>query len=361
MEIIFICTKAITFNTFLQSQSDYLIKKGFKVRVACSDIENLNFKSNLNYRINFPTKHFHLINMFRYLEVFLQIKKLIKNNKSSIFYLHTPVASHFIRLFSMFQNLKIIYFVHGFRFTSQTNLLRSFFFKIIEKILSIKTNIIITINNEDFHYAQNNLFNKVPTYKVNGVGLDVKKNSKIKYRKKKGIKKIIVIGVYKKSKGYVDLLKIAKILKKQNFKIDCYGYGNYNKFRSIKIKEKLNNISFNKFDVNLKKKIRDYDILLHLSKREGLPVSVMECLSEGIPVICNKIRGNNDLIKDGYNGFFVNSYKEVPNKIFFLNLDYSFFNKMRNNAISSITKDFSKKKINQRIYKIIKKSFEINK
>ena len=120
MEIIFVCTKSITFNTFLKSQANYLLKKGFKVKVVCSDIENLNFKNNLNYKINFPTKYIHLINIFQYLKIFLQIKELIKKNKSSIFYLHTPVASHLFRLFALFYNLKIIYFVHGFRFTSKT-------------------------------------------------------------------------------------------------------------------------------------------------------------------------------------------------------------------------------------------------
>ena len=359
MEIIFVCTKSITFNTFLKSQANYLLKKGFKVKVVCSDIENLNFKNNLNYKINFPTKYIHLINIFQYLKIFLQIKELIKKNKSSIFYLHTPVASHLFRLFALFYNLKIIYFVHGFRFTSKTRFLRAIFFKTIEKILSLKTNTFITINNEDFNYAKNNLFKKVPTYKINGVGLDLKKkNSKTIIRKKNGITKIIVIAVYKKSKGYVDLLKIAELLKKQNFKIDCYGYGDYEKFKSIKIKKRLDNISFNKFDINLKKKIKNYDILLHLSKREGLPLAVMECLAEGIPVICNKIRGNNDLIKDGFNGFFVNSYKDVPNKIFYLDLEKEIFNKMRYNAFNSITKDFSKKRIDQIVYKIIKNNFK---
>lgn len=359
MEIIFICTRAITFNTFLKSQANYLSKKGFKVRVACSDIENLDYKNKLNTRINFPTKYIHLINFFQYLKIFLQIKKLTDNNKSSIFYLHTPVASHIFRLFSFFQNLKIIYFIHGFRFTSKTFFFKSFIFKIIEKILSINTNIFITINDEDYNYAQYNLFKKIPTYKINGVGLDLKKNSKIKIREKTGIKKIIVIGVYKKSKGYVELLKIAELLKKHKFKIDCYGYGDYKKFYYVKIKKKLNNITFKKFDVTLKNKIKSYDILLHLSKREGLPVSVMECLLEGIPVICTEIRGNKDLIKDGFNGLFVKSYKEVPNKIFFLNLDKIFFNKMRANAISSITEIFSKKFINHSVYKIIKKNFKV--
>ena len=359
MEIVFVCTKSITFNTFLESQAKYLSKKGFKVKVACSDVENLNFKSNLNHTVDFPTKYTHLISILQYIKIFLQIKELIKKNQKSIFYLHTPVASHLFRLFGLFNKLKIVYFVHGFRFTSKTKFLRSIFFKTIEKILSIKTNVFITINNEDFNYTKNNLFTAVPSYKINGVGLDFnKKRSNFIVKKKNKVHKILVIAAYKKSKGYIDLLKIAELLKKKDFKIECYGYGDPKKFKSIKIKKKLNNISFKKFDVNLKSKIKNYDILLHLSKREGLPVSVMECLTQGLPVICNRIRGNSDLIKDGFNGFFVESYKDVPNKIFYLNLEKEIFNKMRYNAINSITKNFSKNQINQRIYKIIKNNFK---
>ena len=96
-----------------------------------------------------------------------------------------------------------------------------------------------------------------------------------------------------------------------------------------------------------------------MSKREGLPVSVMESLSQGLPVICNNIRGNNDLIKDGFNGFFVNSYKDVPNKILYLNLNKEVFNEMRYNSLKSITKDFSTREINRKIYKILKNNFKI--
>ena len=54
MKIIFICTKSITFNTFLKSQADYFSRKGYDIEVACSDVENLNFKFNNEYKINFP-------------------------------------------------------------------------------------------------------------------------------------------------------------------------------------------------------------------------------------------------------------------------------------------------------------------
>ena len=357
MKVIFVCTKSITFNTFLETQAKYLLKRGLKVKVVCSDIENLNLKKIFSYKINFPTRYLDLINIFKYIKIFFQIKNLINNNKSSIFYLHTPVASNLFRFFTLFYDLKIIYFVHGFRFTSKTNFLSSFFFKIIEKVLSLKTKVFITINYEDFNYAKNNLFKKAPVYKINGVGLNLKKKNK-NLIKKNHVSKILVIAAYRNSKGYIDLIKIAELLKKKNFVITCYGYGEKEIYENIKVKKKLNNIFFKKFDNKLKYKIKNYDLLLHLSKREGLPVSVMECLSEGLPVICFDIRGNKDLIKDFYNGFFVNSYKEVVNKILFLNLNKEVYNRMRYNSVNSITKNFSKKKINEKILNIIKKKFK---
>jgi len=357
MDIIFICTKSITFNTFLESQANYFLKRGLKVKVACSDIKNLNSKKIFKYRVNFPTRYFDLINIFQYIKIFLQINSLVSENKSSIFYLHTPVASNFFRFFTLFYDLKVIYFVHGFRFTSKTKFLRSFFFKIIEKILSLKTKVFITINKEDFNYAKNNLFKRTQVYKINGVGLDLKNKQSKTLIKKNKVFKILVIAAYKKSKGYIDLLKIAELLKKKKIQITCYGYGSNENFLATKTKKKLNNIYFKNFDKNLKYKIRNYDLLLHLSKREGLPVSVMESLSQGLPVICTNIRGNNDLIKEGFNGFFVNSYKDVPNKILYLNLNKEVFNEMRYNSLKSITKDFSKKQINRKIYKILKNNF----
>ena len=145
------------------------------------------------------------------------------------------------------------------------------------------------------------------------------------------------------------------MLKNYKIQIFCFGSGEYKKFNLIKIKKKLNNISFNYFDKNLINNINNYDILLHLSKREGLPVSLMQSLSKGLPVICYNIRGNNDLIEDNFNGYFVKSYKEVPGRILYLKLENNIFYQMKLNAVKSIDKDFSNKEINVKIFKIIKR------
>lgn len=41
------------------------------------------------------------------------------------------------------------------------------------------------------------------------------------------------------------------------------------------------------------------DVFVFPSLREGLPVSVMEAMAGGMPVICSQIRGNSDLICRG--------------------------------------------------------------
>ena len=94
MKIIFLCTRSITFNTFLKSQANYLKKKGFKVIIACSDTENLNFNKNSRYKINFKNNLKGLLNFFNYFKSFLSNSKFNKRKSTFSIYLHTPIASH---------------------------------------------------------------------------------------------------------------------------------------------------------------------------------------------------------------------------------------------------------------------------
>lgn len=47
------------------------------------------------------------------------------------------------------------------------------------------------------------------------------------------------------------------------------------------------------------------DIVVLLSKREGLPRVLLEGMAKGLPLLATDIRGNRDLVEDGVNGFLV--------------------------------------------------------
>jgi glycosyltransferase involved in cell wall biosynthesis len=94
------------------------------------------------------------------------------------------------------------------------------------------------------------------------------------------------------------------------------------------------------------------DIFVFPSKREGLPVSLMEAMASGLPVVCSDIRGNRDLIEDGKGGYIVssdshNDYVHALNSIIQnKKLSNSMRNKNRETVeffnISNVTKDLKK-------------------
>ena len=173
----------------------------------------------MTYKINFPNRIIELFDLINYFRIFIQISKLVKKNPSDIFYLHTPLASHIFRLFTYLHKIKIIYFVHGFRFTSYSNNLKNIIFKFIEKILSYKTDVFITINNQDFDYVKNNFMKKSSHFKINGVGLDLSsKNFRKKFKVKKEIKNISNSCIQKRQRvfGYIKIGRIIERSKDTN-------------------------------------------------------------------------------------------------------------------------------------------------
>lgn len=49
------------------------------------------------------------------------------------------------------------------------------------------------------------------------------------------------------------------------------------------------------------------DVSVSTSRQEGLPVNIIEAMAMGNAVIATDVRGNNDLVQDGKNGFLVES------------------------------------------------------
>ena len=64
------------------------------------------------------------------------------------------------------------------------------------------------------------------------------------------------------------------------------------------------------YQENVFKYLAISDIYLSTSRYEVLPMGLIEATAAGIPIVCSDIPGNNDVVKNGYNGYLVNDLKE---------------------------------------------------
>lgn len=353
-KILLISSKAITLNNFF----DVFVKtKKFNILIGCSDIKNLKLKYN-KVKLFFDFKIINLLNPFVFFSNLIKNYFIINNLKFDLILINTPLASLYLRIISFLLKKKLVYIVHGFRFHNTEKNLKSYLFYAYEKLFSLITHYYIVLNDEDYKVV-NYKFNKDKKniLRIPSIGIDYNKLIKIKPKKRKKKLNIGVISAYRDNKGYLDLIQIAKRLKSANLNIvfHCYGYDNKRKYLT-KIKDyNLKNIFLNDYEKKIYNKIKNFDLVCHFSKREGMPISLLETISIGVPVICYNIRGNNAIIKHNYNGCLVKPYDldDFEKKIVKVYKNNIKLNNLKKNCKKSISRSHDKKFIKSMISNFI--------
>lgn len=114
---------------------------------------------------------------------------------------------------------------------------------------------------------------------------------------------------------------------------------------------------FKGFQQNINKILNDSDIFVSPSKREGFSLALMEAMAAGLPVICTDIRGNNELIEDGINGFLIHDgeVERLKNKIITLIEDDELRSQISLNNLKKV-KQYDIKQINSQMDRIYSKA-----
>lgn len=285
-----------------------------------------------------------------------QLKKVIDNENYSIIHCHTPMGGVITRLSAKKTRTKgtrVIYTAHGFHFYKGAPMINWLFYYPIEKYLSKYTDTLITINNEDFARAKKKFSKRCNNIEyIPGVGVDDSKfniemteDEKNLYRKSLGLKKddfiMTCIGRLDKNKNQILLIKSMKELVKKYNRIHLLLIGPDELRGHYKKETKKNGleekIHFLGLRTDIPKLLKISNIYLSSSKREGLPISIIEAMYCGLPIIATNCRGNSDLISDYKNGHlidlkcknvvseFINSILKVKNNILKSEADFSQF------------------------------------
>ncbi len=345
------CKKALMYasvasmiDLFNMDNIHILQSLGFQVDVACN-FKNGSITSNerveeLKKELRELGVNIHDIpiprSMFKINDILKSLiltKRLYNNNNYQFVHCHSPIGGVVSRLAAITyrkRGLKVIYTAHGFHFFKGAPLKNWILFYPIEKICSNWTDVLITINNEDFNIA-NDKFKANNVIYVPGIGVHVDEiqNQKIdidSMRKELGLKSddyvIMSIGQISIRKNQKVIIEAISLINNPKVKYVIVGFGELEE-ELQNLANKLNVIDrviFTGYRQDAKALLHCADLFAFPSLQEGLPASLMEAMSVGLPVVCSDIRGNNDLIENDIGGYLCNSndYKSFAKKIDYL-------------------------------------------
>ena len=311
MKILYVTTVGITM-TFFKNIVRKLLDDGHIVDIATNESEEYQVPECYKewgckiYQISTSRSPFSMGNF----KAIKQIRNIAKDY--DIVHCHTPLAGMAARQgckkLRKTQGLKVIYTAHGFHFYKGAPKKNWMIFYPIEKSSSKYTDVLITVNHEDFALAKEKMKAKETRY-VPGVGMDVDKffNTKVDVSKKReeiGVptdaKVVLSVGELNENKNHqLAIRALANITPRDNIHYVIAGVGDQ-KEKLEKLASELGvNLHLLGFRRDVAELYKIADLYVHPSYREGLPVALMEAMASKVDAVCSNIRGSNDLVSNG--------------------------------------------------------------
>ena len=311
---------------FVMNNVYILQEKGYEVHYASNfnnvhfglDNNRLNGTGVVRHQVDFVRSPFKIMANIR---AYRQLRKVMKETFYDMVHCHTPMGAVLARVTAKpyrKKGTKVFYTAHGFHFYKGAPLKYWMLFYPVEKWLARYTDLLVTINSEDykrasrFHYKDRGKAVIIP-----GIGIDTNvtnnmSNNRQEMLDKLGISKDTIIltsvGELSKRKNHkVIFYVIQKLKRKFNITYLLCGAGTLETelkelAASLQIEE---NVRFLGFCNQIDEILRITDVFVFPSLQEGLSVAVMEAMRAGLPIVCSNIRGNNDLIEEGKGGHLV--------------------------------------------------------
>lgn len=320
-KVLLVATVQSHIAQFHRPLATLLHDNGCEVHVAARD--NLAEKNGL--RIDFADKIYNLPfarspkskdNYFAY----KQLKKILDTEKYDVVHCNTPMGGIVTRLAAREVRKKgtqVIYTAHGFHFYKGGPLKSWIFYYPIEKLFSRLTDILITITYEDYRLALKEFHCRVEH--MHGVGVDEKryfpvdKAQKNILRQKMGFNSeqriILCIGELNENKNQSVAIRMMRTIREQYPDALLLLAGNGPKqscLEELIVQEGVqDNVKLLGYVTNLQDYQHIIDVQVCCSRREGLPLNVVESMLSGNAIVATLNRGHRELIQDGKNGYIV--------------------------------------------------------
>ena len=317
-----IASVASMIDQFNMDNISILLKLGYEVHVAADFVDggtiNQERIENLKTRLlEMGVDVFHIViprkitAINKIITAYKEVKDLCDANCYRIVHCHSPIGGVVARMAARDirkKGTKVIYTAHGFHFYDGAPKKNWLMFYPVEKECSRLTDVLITINKEDYNRAKKSFHAKETMY-VPGVGVDTDKFSSglidiALKRNELGVEKnqymFLSVGELSKRENHEVVIKALSKIDTVDYKYFIVGKGELEKYLEdlVKALGLENKVYLLGYRTDVSELCQAADLFIFPSHQEGLPVALMEAIACKTNVICSNIRGNVDLVLD---------------------------------------------------------------
>jgi len=289
------------------------------------------------------------------LEKYLLQNNLLKNNLSLVSYWCTEYSLSLVNISKKHKSVSVFSRLHAWDIYLERNYGNYLPFR-KEIFEGLKKGLVISKNGLEYIFSN---FNGIDKKKFIVSALGVLPGKFWSSNKQNHKLRILTLAFISKVKRMERIIEAFENIDPQ-IEIDWIhiGDGNfdYSKFENL-AKDKLSkkkNIQFSLLGKMSKQEVYNFldstyfDLLLNSSDTEGLPVSMMECMARGIPVVAPNLGGIPEIVEHKKNGYLLSkdtNSEEIKKTIeFFINLENSEYEKYRKNAFETWGKKYDAQK-----------------
>lgn len=235
---------------------------------------------------------------------------IVEAEQPNIIHCHSSKAGIVGRIAGFVKHVPTIFTAHGWAFTGGVSTSKRIFYALIEYLMLAITNRVICVSEYDCNLAAKWFLHRYAKIVTVHNGIADKKCKMHAGNDVDACLKMVSVARFSQQKNNIGLIKAVEQLNTQyprKLQLNLVGDGPL----LAECQEYVSNhnlgetVHFLGSRTDVENILLQNDIFCLISNYEGLPISIIEAMRAGLPIIASDVGGVNELVQDGVNGCLI--------------------------------------------------------
>ena len=267
-----------------------------------------------------------------------QVKSILNQERPALVHCHSSKAGIVGRLAAHQCHIPSLFTAHGWAFTDGVNPLKRKLYSLIENLVAYWTDKIICVSEYDRKLG----IQQLPAHKDKMVTIhncipDMPDCVRDWEKHPVGdVINIVVVARFSTQKKNIQVLRLLRMMLNKGLNLTITFVGDGPQLEMAKAEARYLHLEreaiFLGARTDVPKLLPRYDVFLLLSNWEGFPISILEAMRAGIPVIASDVGGVSEAVGNDIGYLITNDENDLVNIIQSLDENKNEFQKLGNNA-----------------------------